>query len=563
MPLMSAAATHAARWSEVGAFPRVGSIPRSAGGRRLSLTLTLLCLAAPARAAPPPDFALPRWDTGATVRLDDFAGSIVVLDFFAYWCAPCERSARELETGIQRHYAARRGNARGRPVQVISVNVERARPDLTAEFIRRTGASLVVNDPDGALLDRFGAEGIPYLVILDGSGRKDGQGEFRIAYQRAGFEGVARLRQIIDTPGPPGTAPAVQSAIDPATSAAPARQLGEADTEFLWASDILLTETTLHYRRERGTTRWDGWFAHASTDLDYEPYAPFDFLGEPADVNDDRFALRGAGRGPLSEDVAWLAAAGGYDGYRDYRSLWLDTYYEQQYQGVPGYAAAEPRGANAHVGIRWEYLRANGVFEARAGYQFDQVAPGYIVDTNSPTLAVLRGREFLHTPSLSLSTENVLGRRVRTLQEFRVARTSGRESRFSGQSSLNWAFAERWVARLNAGAAHEEPRFTAWFAGASVEWEIARQIYVSLHGKYYADSGEIENSLFVNDAAPGVRTAHGGLGLRVVRGAWAFKLAGGPFFSRYDPIALGSRPFTNLYRDRNWGLAQCALSRQF
>src|SRR5215470_4674406 len=61
----------------------------------LLAALGLALLVLPASAETAPSFDLPRWQTGQRVRLEDFAGQILVLDFFAYWCVPCLTASKE------------------------------------------------------------------------------------------------------------------------------------------------------------------------------------------------------------------------------------------------------------------------------------------------------------------------------------------------------------------------------------------------------------------------------------------------------------------------------------
>ncbi|BAJ63971.1 TlpA family protein disulfide reductase [Anaerolinea thermophila] len=47
-----------------------------------------------------PEFQMTTFD-GQTLRSTDFAGKVIVLNFWASWCKPCEQEARELEEAYQ------------------------------------------------------------------------------------------------------------------------------------------------------------------------------------------------------------------------------------------------------------------------------------------------------------------------------------------------------------------------------------------------------------------------------------------------------------------------------
>ena len=52
------------------------------------------------------NFTLTDRATGRPVQLTDFAGKIVFLEWFAWWCPFCQAAAAQIEPGIVQAYAA-------------------------------------------------------------------------------------------------------------------------------------------------------------------------------------------------------------------------------------------------------------------------------------------------------------------------------------------------------------------------------------------------------------------------------------------------------------------------
>jgi hypothetical protein len=319
---------------------------------------------------------------------------------------------------------------------------------------------------------------------------------------------------------------------------------------------------------EMGGTELEWAFAYASFDMDYQPFTPVDFFGFREDLHEDRLTGQVGLRQRLAERFTFLAAGGIYEGYPDYRRVWIANRYRQKYDHpnfprVAGYERPDPKGHNLSIGTRYEYLPATGFAELKLGYAHDQTAPGYEdgLDANGQFL-LLKGREQLDSKSLALTFENVLTKRLRGLNEFGVSDTTGREPRFTYEGSLNIALAERWVLRGYGGLAIESPKFDGHFFGLTAEFEVTPNLLLSFTGRYYRDSGEIENSLPVTSAAPPLRSWGVGAGLRYHWSRASLKLCAGPFWTDYMRQPGIAEEFTFLYKDRNWVLVQLAFSVQ-
>ncbi len=110
-------------------------------------------------------------DISSAPLIQSAKGKVVLLDFWASWCAPCRKSFPWMNA-LQKKYGAQ-------GLTVIAVNMDSDK-QLAAEFLQTTPAQFRIEyDPKGDLATRLEVSAMPTSFLLDRNGK--------IVRQHAGF----------------------------------------------------------------------------------------------------------------------------------------------------------------------------------------------------------------------------------------------------------------------------------------------------------------------------------------------------------------------------------------
>jgi len=122
-----------------------------------------------------PDFTLQSLD-GKNVRLSDFRGQVVLLNFWASWCGPCRQEMPILDEIHNRYKSL--------GFTVLGVNLD-AKSKKAIGYLKDTPVTFpVLLDPKGDVSSEYGVQAMPSTVIID----KDGKVRFLHQGYKSGYE---------------------------------------------------------------------------------------------------------------------------------------------------------------------------------------------------------------------------------------------------------------------------------------------------------------------------------------------------------------------------------------
>ncbi len=107
---------------------------------------------------------------GRIFHLSDFAGTIVLVNLWATWCAPCRSEMPSLE---------RLQTRLGDKIAILAISEDIGGEKAVAPFVARLGLRAVKTflDPTSAVAQAFKVDGLPTSFLIDRSGRVLGRVE--------------------------------------------------------------------------------------------------------------------------------------------------------------------------------------------------------------------------------------------------------------------------------------------------------------------------------------------------------------------------------------------------
>ena len=99
---------------------------------------------------------------GAPIRLSQFQGKVVLLDFWATWCGPCRELIPHAKD-LHRRYD-------GRPFAILGISLDRSSQDVATFTDREKLPWPNIFDGSGNISEQWNVQALPTLVLVDHQG---------------------------------------------------------------------------------------------------------------------------------------------------------------------------------------------------------------------------------------------------------------------------------------------------------------------------------------------------------------------------------------------------------
>jgi peroxiredoxin len=127
----------------------------------LAATARYTANAAEPSAAPAPDFVLKSL-SGENLRLSEYRGDVVLLNFWATWCGECRTQLAELGAWHERY--------RGAGLRLLAINLDRDQSDAERQAEDLGLPFPILFDTDLAVSRLYDVKSMPVSVLIDRNG---------------------------------------------------------------------------------------------------------------------------------------------------------------------------------------------------------------------------------------------------------------------------------------------------------------------------------------------------------------------------------------------------------
>ncbi len=122
-----------------------------------------------------PDFTLDS-ASGENIRLSDYIGEVVMINFWASWCGPCRQEMPLLEALHEKY------NMMG--FTMLGINLDEKRADADALLAQIPVSFPILFDPESKISRLYNVKAMPTTILLD----RDGNLRFLHKGYQSGFE---------------------------------------------------------------------------------------------------------------------------------------------------------------------------------------------------------------------------------------------------------------------------------------------------------------------------------------------------------------------------------------